>query len=81
LYFRFYLSPSSPSSSELARSFVEKIGRLIDSRLPPRGSKSGRRRNKLVASLAMRLGSQLSQPFDQMISNFDGNWLHQNDWS
>jgi hypothetical protein len=19
--------------------------------------------------------------FDQMISNFDGNWLHQNDWS
>jgi lysophospholipase L1-like esterase len=20
-------------------------------------------------------------PFDQMISNFDGNWLHQNDWS
>jgi lysophospholipase L1-like esterase len=22
-----------------------------------------------------------SVPFDQMISNFDGNWLHQNDWS
>jgi hypothetical protein len=20
-------------------------------------------------------------PFDQMIGNFDGNWLHQNDWS
>jgi acyl-CoA thioesterase I len=20
-------------------------------------------------------------PFDQTISNFDGNWLHQNDWS
>lgn len=20
-------------------------------------------------------------PFDQMISNFDGNWLHHNDWS
>jgi hypothetical protein len=20
-------------------------------------------------------------PFDQMISNFDGNWLHQNAWS
>jgi len=20
-------------------------------------------------------------PFDQMISNYDGNWLHQNDWS
>ncbi|RXH28944.1 hypothetical protein XH99_14170 [Bradyrhizobium nanningense] len=20
-------------------------------------------------------------PFDQMISSFDGNWLHQNDWS
>jgi hypothetical protein len=20
-------------------------------------------------------------PFDRMISNFDGNWLHQNDWS
>jgi hypothetical protein len=20
-------------------------------------------------------------PFDQMISNFDGNWLHQNDWT
>jgi hypothetical protein len=20
-------------------------------------------------------------PFNQIISNFDGNWLHQNDWS
>lgn len=20
-------------------------------------------------------------PFDRMISNFDGNWLHQTDWS
>jgi hypothetical protein len=30
----------------------------------------------------MKYWNTVSQvPFEQMISNFDGNWLHQNDWS
>jgi hypothetical protein len=49
------IRPSS-SSRELARSFIGKIGRSIDGRLPLPGSKSGRRNlpNRALSNVSKR---------------------------